>query len=106
MKNAMRNGALVLSLLAGAALVSAPATAEAKSIQQDGYFGGTWSPIGPRDNRYVKRYHKRYGHYDRGYRYDRDYYGPRVGFYYGPRYGYYGSPYYYDRGPGFSFSIR
>jgi hypothetical protein len=106
MKNAIRNGALVFSLLAGAALISAPATtATAKSIQQDGYFGGTWSPIGPKDNRHVRRYDRRHGYYGprRGY-----YYGPRRGYaYYGPRRDYYyGSPYGYDYGPGFGFSIR
>lgn len=95
--NMMRFGALALSLFVGAAMVVAPAsTASAKSIQRDGYFGGTWSPIGPRNNRYTKRYHR--NHYSRGY------YGPRYG-YYGPRYGYYG-PRYYDRGPGFSITIR
>jgi hypothetical protein len=103
MKNILRNGALALSLIAGAALIAAPATtAEAKSIQRDGYFGGTWSPIGPKNNRHVKRYHRNHGYYARGY------YGPRYG-YYGPRYryGYYGRPYgYYDSGPGFSITIR
>jgi hypothetical protein len=94
MKNIIRNGALALSVLAGAALVAASATtAMAKSIQQDGYFGGTWSPIGPRNNRHVRNYHR--------------YYGPHGRYaYYGPRYGYYGAPYYYDRGPGFSITIR
>ena len=82
MKNAMRNGALALGLIAGAALIATP-PAEAKSIQRDGYFGGTWAPIGPKNNRYVKRYNRRYGpsYYS--------YYGPRRGYYddyYGPRY--------------------
>ena len=101
MKTVIRNGAIALSVLAGAALIAAPvATVEAKSIQRDGYFGGTWSPIGPKDNRHVKRHHRNYGD-------KRGYYGPRYG-YYGPRYafGRYGAPYYYDRSPGFSITIR
>ena len=94
MKNIIRHGALALSVIAGAALVAVPATtAMAKSIQQDGYFGGTWSPIGPRNNRHVRNYYRHHGYY-------RDY------AYYGPRYGYYGAPYYYGRGPGFSIIIR
>jgi len=100
MKNIIRNGALALSLVAGAALIAAPASvAEAKSIQRDGYFGGTYEPIGPRNNRHVQRYHRNHGYYDRG---------PRFGYYSpGYRYGYYGRPYgYYDRGPGFSITIR
>lgn len=98
-KNTIRFGALALSLFAGAALVAAPATtATAKSIQKDGYFGGTWGVIGPRDNRHVKRYHRNHDFYARGY------YGPRYG-YYGPRYGYY-SPRYGYYGPGFSITIR
>ena len=102
MKNMIRHSALALSLLAGAALIAAPASvAEAKSIQRDGYFGGTWSPIGPRNNRYVKRDRRNYG-------YNRSYNGPRYS-YYGNRYRYgsrapYG--YGYDRGPGFSITIR
>ena len=60
MKNAIRNGALALGLIAGAALV-APPPADARSIQRDGYFGGTWGPIGPRHNHYVERYHRRHG---------------------------------------------
>lgn len=101
MNKFMRNGALALSLAAGAALIAAPASvAEAKSIQRDGYFGGTWSPIGPKDNRHVKRHHRSHGYY----------YGPPRGYaHYGPRRGYYGryrAPYYYDRGPGFSITIR
>jgi hypothetical protein len=100
MKNMIRHGALALSLLAGGALIAAPTVAEAKSIQRDGYFGGTYEPIGPRNNRHVKRHHRNHGYYNRGY------YGPRYS-YYGPRYRYgYRAPYYYDRGPGFSITIR
>ena len=102
MKNIVRYGALALSLVGGAALMAAPvATAKADSVQRDGYFGGTWQPIGPRDNRHVKRYDRRHGYY-------RGYYGPRYG-YYGPpryRYGYYDAPYYYDPGPSFGIYIR
>ena len=104
MKNMIRHSALALSLLAGGALIAAPATvAEAKSIQRDGYFGGTYEPIGPRNNRYVKRHHRSHGYYGRRYN-DRGYYGPRYS-YYGPSYRY-GRPYYYDRSPGFSITIR
>jgi hypothetical protein len=101
MKNIIRNGALALTLAAGAALVAAPTTTvQAKSFQEDGYFGGTWNPIGPRNNRYVKRYHRHYGYYDHGY------YAPRYG-YYSPRYryGYYGRPYGYFGGPSVGLSI-
>lgn len=94
MNKTMKHGALALGLIAGALLVTAPA-ATAKSIQRDGYFGGTWSPIGPKNNRHVKRYHRNYG----------GYYGPRRYSYYGPR-AYYGDPYYYDYGPGVGFSFR
>jgi hypothetical protein len=57
------------------------------SIQRDGYFGGTWSPIGPRHNRYVQRYHRRHGPNFYAYStprcYEPDcYWGP--GYYYGP----------------------
>jgi hypothetical protein len=105
MKNIMRNGALALSLIAGAALIAAPSVAEAKSIQREGYFGGTWGPIGPKNNRYVKRHNR--GYYGHGY-YGRGYYAPRYSYYQSRRYGNYGygRPYYYDRGPGFSITIR
>jgi len=95
MKKTIRNGALALSMIAGAALVAVPATsATARSILQDGYFGGTYGPIGPRYNRHVQnrlRHHDYHGRYA--------YYGPSYGYYYG-------APYYYGRGPGFSISIR
>jgi hypothetical protein len=96
MKNAIRNGALALGLAAGAALLAAP-SADARSIQRDGYFGGTWSPIGPKHNRYVKRHHRRHGPAFYAYT------APR-GYYYGP--GYYGyGPRYYRPRIGFGFSI-
>jgi hypothetical protein len=105
MKNIFRTSALALSLVAGAALIAAPASvAEAKSIQRDGYFGGTWNAIGPKNNRYVKRHHRNYG-YNRGY-YNRGYYGPRYGYSRYRGYGYGPYAYGYDRGPGFSITIR
>jgi len=88
MRNAFRNGALACGLIAGAMLISAP-PAEARSFQRDGYFGGTWSPIGPRDNRYVHRYYRRYG--------------PSYYAYAAP--GYFYGPSYYDYGPGISFGF-
>jgi hypothetical protein len=95
--NIIRNSALALSLMAGAALLAATlGTAEAKSIQRDGYFGGTYAPIGPKNDRYVQR-HRGSRHYDRRY-YDRGYYGPRYTYRAPYRYGRY-APYYYDRGP-------
>ena len=45
MKKIIKQGALALSLLAGAALVSGPALAN--SIHDHGHFGGTWSRMGP-----------------------------------------------------------
>lgn len=94
MKYFIRYGALALSLIAGAALIAPPA--EAGSVQRDGYFGGSWRPIGPRHNRYVQRYNRRsYDPSVYAYAGRRDYYGPG---YYGPR-GYYSSDYY--DGPGY-----
>lgn len=95
MKNIIRSGALTLALIAGVALVAAP-PAEARSIQRDGYFGGTWSPIGPRHNHYVQRYYRRHG--------------PNFYAYAGPGYGYepdyyYGPGYYYRPGLGFGLSF-
>ena len=94
MKTVLRYGALALAVVAGAALIAPPA--EAGSLQRDGYFGGSWRPIGPRHNRYVERYNRRnYGPDVYAYAGPGDYYGPD---YYGPR-GYYSSDYYY--GPGY-----
>ncbi len=45
MNKLITQGALALALLAGAALVSAPASAN--SVHDNGHFGGTWSRIGP-----------------------------------------------------------
>ena len=44
--NKVKQGALALSLLAGAALVSAPPRLP-NSIHDNGHFGGSWSRIGP-----------------------------------------------------------
>ena len=100
MRHALRNGALVLALAAGAALVSAPASAD--SIQRQGYFGGTWEPIGPQNNRHVRRFYRKYGYYPPPPRYT--YYEP-PGYYYGPSY--YGPGYYGPRGGvGFGVFIR
>jgi hypothetical protein len=91
MRQAFRVTALALGLMAGATLISSP-PAEARSVQRDGYFGGSWAPIGPRHNRYVQRHYRRYGP---------DYYGN-----YGPGYGpdyYYGPSYYF--GPGIGIGL-
>ena len=104
MTNTFGKVALVFGLVGAIGLVTAPAGANAKSIQRDGYFGGTWSPIGPRDNRHVRRHYKKWA--PRG----RAFYGPRYGSYYGPRYGYpryyYGPGYYPRGGVSFGFSVR
>ena len=99
MRTTLRNGALALALIGGAALVSAPASAN--SIHNEGKFGGTWSSIGPSD------------YLDRGYagRVDPLYEGPHV-YTGGPGYAgggaYSGvSPYYgYTYGPGIGSSFR
>ena len=113
MKNAFRKTALVLGVMAGAALMIAPVTtpAMANSVHKEGQFGGSWSRIEPSSGYYQHRRHAGrvgplYG--DRTYR-GRAHYAPRgyatYGYGYGPR-GYYGAPYYYDRGPGFSITVR
>jgi hypothetical protein len=102
MNRTLRIGALALALGGGAAL--APAPANANSIHNEGYFGGSWSSIGPTDyhqRRHAGRVGPLYSH-----RYYRDY---GSAFYVGPNYYY--SPYYYDYGPplvggpGIGFSI-
>jgi hypothetical protein len=113
MKTAFRKTALALGLMAGAALLTAPATvtpAMANSVHKEGQFGGSWSRIEPSSGYYQHRRHAGrvgplYG--DRYYR-GRGYYAPRgyAAYGYGPRRGYYGAPYYYDRGPGFSITVR
>lgn len=98
MKNAIRNGGLALGLIAGAAFLASPAAAGA--IHKNGYFGGTWAPIGPSNNRYVKRHYHR--HAPGLYAYSEPYYyGPRYR-YYAPRYSYYDPGYY---GPGVSVGV-
>jgi uncharacterized membrane protein len=85
MNKTIKHGALALSLLAGAALMTAPAMAK----HNHGRFGGSWD------------------HRDH---YARNYYGPRYAYrgyaYNGPRYySYYGDPYYYDYGPRVRFGF-
>jgi hypothetical protein len=92
MNKIIKQGAVALSLLAGATLLSGPALAN--SIHRHGHFGGTWHGIG------LSRHYDRYAW--RGYR---GYYAPRPYAYYGPRYYDYGyAPGYYV-GPGVGFSI-
>ena len=92
MNKTIKHGAVALSLLAGAALMTAPAFAD--SIHRHGHFGGTWNRIGP-------SHHHDY--------YARNYYAPRYAYrgyaYNGPRYYSYDEPYYYDYGPSVSFSV-
>jgi hypothetical protein len=88
--NAMlRDGALALALLGAAALTSAPASAN--SVDNEGYFGGSWSSIGP-TNYYERRHAGRvgplYGNRNRVYVAPYYAYGPA---YYGPS-AYYGVP--------------
>ncbi len=111
MKKMFRNTALALGLMAGAALVTAPAMitpALANSVHNEGQFGGSWSRIEPSSGYYQHRRHAgRVGPLYGDRYYGRGYYAPRgyASYGYGPR-GYYGAPYYYDRGPGFSISVR
>ena len=103
MINKLSTVILAAGLAAGLALSAAP-SAEARSIQRDGYFGGTWSPIGPRNNQYVRRYHRRHG--PTYYAYGPEYYAYGSRFYARPGYapGYlYGPGYYY--GPGLSLGL-
>jgi hypothetical protein len=104
----LRTGALALALLAGSALVAAPAMADRG---HDNWGKKSWSKSykhgGNYHNRYARKGYghgwnkKSYGHGGYGYRgYNR--YGWNG--YRGPRYGY-GWPYYYRGGPGFSIRI-
>jgi hypothetical protein len=52
-KTILRNGTFALALLGGAALTGAPASAN--SVDNEGYFGGSWSSIGP--SNYDERRH-------------------------------------------------
>jgi hypothetical protein len=83
----LRDGALALALLGGAALTSAPASAN--SVDNEGYFGGSWSSIGP-TNYYERRHAGRVGPLYGNRVYVAPYYayGPA---YYGPS-AYYGVP--------------
>jgi hypothetical protein len=109
MRNILRNGALALGLVTGAALMTSPAIAN--SIHKSGQFGGSWSKIEPSAGFYERRHHAGrvgplYGgrYYYRGPHYG--YYSPRYS-YYSPRRSYYGygDRYYRGRGPGFGFRI-
>lgn len=90
----LRNGAFALALLGGASLMSV--TASANSFDNEGYFGGSWSSIGP-SNYYERRHAGRVG----------PLYGERV--YVAPSYAYgptYDGPAYdddYVAGPGVTF---
>jgi hypothetical protein len=104
MNRTLRNGAIALLLAGGAALVTAPANANA--VHNEGYFGGSWNSIGPTDyydRRHAGRVGPLYSH--------RIYRAPAPYAYYGGP-AYY-SPYYYSYGygppliggPGIGFSI-
>jgi hypothetical protein len=99
MNRIMKKGLIAAVLLGGLALVSAPASAN--SIHDEGYFGGSYTTIGPGPY-YLRRGAGRIGplHEGRGFAYGPPYaayayepyaYGPV----YYPRYGF--SP--YDYGP-------
>ena len=93
MKTTLCRGALALALLGGAALISAPA--QAGSLQDEGDFGGTWTPIAPSDHyhqRYADRYYGAPLYVAPSYAYGPDYYEPD----------HYGPPAYYDPSPGFA----
>jgi hypothetical protein len=104
MTNTLRNSAIALALLGGAALLPVPASAG--SIHDNGNFGGSWNRIGP-SHSYRHHYgYRNYGYRNYGYR-SYGYAAPR---YYAPRYGYapaysYGAPYSYGYyGPGIGFA--
>jgi len=93
MDTEFRNAAFALALIGGASLLSAPAFAG--SIQNEGYFGGSWNSIGP-SNYEAEENADRIG----------PLYGERV--YLAPVYGYvpdayappiYDAPYDYEYGP-------
>jgi len=106
MNRTLRNETVALVLAGGALLAAAPANANA--VDNEGYFGGSWSSIGP-SNYYQRRHAGRVG----------PLYSHRVYREYGAApYAYYGgsayySPYYYSYGygppliggPGIGFSI-
>jgi hypothetical protein len=106
MKKTLRNGAVALALVGGAALMSAPASAN--SVHNEGYFGGSWTSIGP-GNYYQRRHAGRVGPLY-SHRVYRDYGPGPYAYYGGPAYY---SPYYYSYGygpplvggPGIGFSI-
>jgi hypothetical protein len=82
MNRTLRYGALAL-LLAGAMLATAPA--RANSIHDEGYFGGSWTSIGP--SNYAE--HRNGGRIGPLYSHRYRYYGPAP-------YAYYGGPAYYS----------
>jgi len=95
MSNILRNGALALALLAGAAFAAAPAMAGSKYGKN--HSGKSWNKHGY--NNAYRKHNRSAGHY----------YGPRYrspGYaYYGPG-AYYGSPYNYGPRSGLSITIR
>src|SRR5262245_59203058 len=101
MNRTMTQGLIAAALLSSAALSSAPASAN--SVHDEGYFGGSWTSIGP-SNYYERRHAGRVGPlYSHRAPAPYAYYG-------GPAYY---SPYYYSYGygppliggPGIGFSI-
>jgi Ni/Co efflux regulator RcnB len=103
MNKTFRTGALALALLAGSALVAAPAMADRG---HDGWNKKSWSKKSKHGGKHYS--HRGYGKKGHGYRnYGYRDYGHR-GYsrygYRGPRYGY-GWPYVYGGGPGFSIRI-
>jgi hypothetical protein len=102
MTNTIRNSALALTLLAGVALVSAPALAGSYKHHSD----NSWNKSAQNNS------YRRHNHYDGSYAYDRSYYGGNA--YRNPGYAYYGpgayygdgSPYNYGPSRGLSITIR
>ena len=92
MNRTLRNETVALVLAGGALLAAAPANANA--VDNEGYFGGSWSSIGP-SNYYQRRHAGRVGPLYSHRVYPYAYYG---GYSYG-----YGPP--LIGGPGIGFSI-
>ena len=93
MTTKFRNTAFTLALIGGAVLLSAPASAG--SVQNEGYFGGSWRSIGPSNyeaEETAERIGPLYGgpvYVAPAYGYVPDAYAPPV----------YGAPYDYEYGP-------
>jgi hypothetical protein len=106
MNRTLRNETVALVLAGGALLAAAPANANA--VDNEGYFGGSWSSIGP-SNYYQRRHAGRVGPLY-SHRVYREYGAAPYAYYGGPAYY---SPYYYSYGygpplidgPGIGFSI-